>query len=359
MRTNTESSGGQPYASLPLVSIIVINYNYARFLEDAVASAMSQTYPNIECVIVDDFSTDNSLDVANDLQNKYPSLKTLFRKENGGQAAVCLDGLKASGGQFIHFLDADDAIHPEFIATHVAVHLSLRSAVGFSSCDMIYTQDSRILTTSEGNLGRFLASSAIKPAETRSLSDHPATRNLPLPPIPKDRIYSVPAWSRGWPWSATSAMVFRRRALEMFADPARSSAIRFSADSYFCYGINSITGSVLIDSPLAYYRLHGANAHSRGGPLDHVASYDRDVRLAKSVKVIDALLDYAVSDCDRFQRLFTSPQGYYHFIRFLSAQHPARKIRVRDIILANFTTFRRVFGPRLSISWIFGLRTKA
>lgn len=343
---------------LPLASIIILNYNYGAFLREAVESAFRQTYPNIECLIVDDASTDDSAEVAADLKRQHPTLKLTFLKENGGQAAACVAGLEASRGEFIHFLDADDFVHPEFIETHVATHLSLRFAAGFSCCDMLYSHCGRIVATADSNLSRYHVSSSRTPALLRPLSEHAATRAFPLKPIPQDGVYSAPPWAHGWPWAATSAIVFRRRALEFFADKTRAKAIRRSADAYFCYGINAMTGSVLIDSPLAIYRLHGANAHLSAPPLDHVAGYDRDARIAKSANVVEALLDYVIADCDRFQRLFSSRQGYYHFVKWLAAQHPTKKLTPRNLILRNFAVFRRAFGFGLPVNWILGLKTK-
>ena len=50
----------RPAPALPLVSVVIVNYNYGRFLEDAVESVRGQTYPNVECIIVDNASTDES-----------------------------------------------------------------------------------------------------------------------------------------------------------------------------------------------------------------------------------------------------------------------------------------------------------
>ncbi|MCP2730930.1 glycosyltransferase family 2 protein [Limnofasciculus baicalensis] len=87
-----------------LVSIIINNYNYGRFLPEAIESALAQTYPNIEIIVVDDGSTDESHEVIRSYEEKIiPVLK-----ENGGQASAFNAGFQASKGQIICFLDADD-----------------------------------------------------------------------------------------------------------------------------------------------------------------------------------------------------------------------------------------------------------
>ncbi len=92
-----------------LVSIIVNNFNYERFLGEAIASALSQTYEPKEVLVVDDGSTDGSLDV---ISSFGASVKPIF-KTNEGQASTFNAGFEASKGEVIIFLDADDLLLPE------------------------------------------------------------------------------------------------------------------------------------------------------------------------------------------------------------------------------------------------------
>lgn len=89
---------------LPLVSIIINNYNYSCFLREAIGSALSQTYPHVEVVVVDDGSTDGSQEVITSYGNKVISVL----KENGGQASAINAGFAACQGDIIFFLDSDD-----------------------------------------------------------------------------------------------------------------------------------------------------------------------------------------------------------------------------------------------------------
>lgn len=92
----------------PLVSVIVNNYNYGRFLGDAIDSALDQTYENIEVIVVDDGSTDESRDVI----ERYDDRIIPVLKENGGQASAFNAGFAASQGDVVIFLDADDILLP-------------------------------------------------------------------------------------------------------------------------------------------------------------------------------------------------------------------------------------------------------
>jgi glycosyltransferase involved in cell wall biosynthesis len=91
-----------------LASIIIDNYNYARFLNQAIDSALGQTYSNTEVIVVDDGSTDRSREVI----ASYDVHVIPVLKENGGMASTYNAGFEASKGEIIFFLDSDDILHP-------------------------------------------------------------------------------------------------------------------------------------------------------------------------------------------------------------------------------------------------------
>ena len=99
----------------PLVSIIINNFNYGRFLVEAIDSALSQTYKNIEVIVVDDGSTDNSREVIELFSDR---IIAVF-KENGGQGSAYNAGFSRSSGQLICNLDSDDTLLPEAIGVVV------------------------------------------------------------------------------------------------------------------------------------------------------------------------------------------------------------------------------------------------
>jgi hypothetical protein len=91
-----------------LASIVINNYNYGRFLQEAIDSALDQTYPDTEVIVVDDGSTDDSQEIINGYGDRIiPVLK-----ENGGQASAFNAGFRLSRGQVVFFLDADDRFFP-------------------------------------------------------------------------------------------------------------------------------------------------------------------------------------------------------------------------------------------------------
>lgn len=100
-----------------LASIVVNNFNYGRFLREAVDSALAQSYPRTEVIVVDDGSTDDSWAIL----QAYGADVTRLRKENGGQASAFNAGFARSRGDVVLFLDADDVLLPAAVEQALAV----------------------------------------------------------------------------------------------------------------------------------------------------------------------------------------------------------------------------------------------
>lgn len=96
----------------PLVSIIIPNYNYARYLPKAIDSALAQTYSPIEVIVVDDGSTDDSRAVI----QSYGARIVPIMKPNAGHGSALNAGYAACRGEIVVFLDADDELVPDAIA---------------------------------------------------------------------------------------------------------------------------------------------------------------------------------------------------------------------------------------------------
>ncbi|MEO0839022.1 MAG: glycosyltransferase [Cyanobacteria bacterium J06643_5] len=101
-----------------LVSIVITSYNKAIYLKQAVESVFAQSYSNIECIIVDDGSTDNTEEIVQELIAKYPQIKYFF-KQNGGISSARNFGNSKATGEWVQFLDADDWIHEDKIKSQL------------------------------------------------------------------------------------------------------------------------------------------------------------------------------------------------------------------------------------------------
>jgi glycosyltransferase involved in cell wall biosynthesis len=92
----------------PLVSIIIPVFNSGEYLAETIESAMGQTWPNKEIIIVDDGSTDNSVSVAKEFND--PAIR-IFQQKNKGASTARNKGLAEAKGEYIQFLDADDLLN--------------------------------------------------------------------------------------------------------------------------------------------------------------------------------------------------------------------------------------------------------
>jgi glycosyltransferase involved in cell wall biosynthesis len=102
----------------PLVTVVVPCYNYGRFLPEALESVLAQTLVSWECIIVDDGSSDDSPQVAEEYSRRDSRFR-LFRQENGGPSAARNVALRNSTAGLVQFLDADDILHPRKLEEQV------------------------------------------------------------------------------------------------------------------------------------------------------------------------------------------------------------------------------------------------
>lgn len=125
-------------AMLPLISVIIPTYNRAKYLRQCIESALSQDYPNLEVIVVDNGSTDNTAEILTSFGNKIKCLK----EEKRGASAARNKGLRAARGEFIALLDSDDFYLPGKMS------LSVRKLLGDHSISLVYTD--YFLVDSEG-----------------------------------------------------------------------------------------------------------------------------------------------------------------------------------------------------------------
>ncbi len=231
-------AGGEPLA----VDIVVDNYNYAAYLAEALDSALAQTHPVTQVIVVDDGSTDTSREIL----AGYADRVELVLKENGGQASALNAGLERCRGDVVIFLDADDRLHPE-AAARAAAALAAHPDAAKAQMRM------EVIDAAGAPTGE------LKP---------PA--RLPMPS--GDLAGPELAYPFDLAWLPTSANAFRRPLLEPIL-PIPEEAYRVSADWHLVH-LSTLLGTVAtVDEVSASYRVHGANNYEPRSAvldLDHV-----------------------------------------------------------------------------------------
>jgi glycosyltransferase involved in cell wall biosynthesis len=210
-----------------LVSILINNYNYGRFLGDAINSALHQTYPNVEVIVVDDGSTDDSREVIATFGDGV--IKVL--KENGGQTSALNAGFAASHGGWIHLLDSDDIFNPNKVQSISELAAEYPTA-GIIAHDLEYC-------TGDGEPMDFAPPYIAKRAlvDDRLLATH-GKLSVSLP--------------------ATSGLSVRRDVLESILPMPEE--IRVGTDNYLKWVGLSLFPALVEPRFLARQRIHGNNA---------------------------------------------------------------------------------------------------
>lgn len=261
-----ELAGGE--AKPPLVSLIVINFNYAEFVGRALASIRAQDYPRFEVVVVDNASTDRSAEIIAAQIADDPRFHFIRSEQNNFVMHAALQGLAASSGQFVCFVDADDYLFRNFVSTHVQVHLALPRSVGFTSSNVVeIASDGAILAGSRKGVAvktnpdkRGLRAANTVPRLATIADDEYDQLN--------DEIAILSQTKKGWLWSTGTANFYRRNVLEFALPRAGAEEISIlAADGYFARFAHWLAGSALIERPLSAYRIHGDNVFGKGPSL--------------------------------------------------------------------------------------------
>lgn len=254
----------------PLVSIIVTNFNYARYIETCLQSIADQTYTKLECVIVDDVSQDNSVKIIErfiDSNQASDRFRLVQHGENQGQMAAFQTGLEHTSGRFVVFVDADDLLLPDFIETHLKAHLNSSYEAALSNSDQFQIgSDGQILSgthttmyKNRGNAKSIARELKNGQCEWNFSPGNPMTFQQPDLPLEYYHRWEVPAC--GWMWSTTSAVMFRRDVLDMIMSE-ECRCLRVCADNYLFHFSHALGGTLVIPTAHGCYRRHDSNAFS-------------------------------------------------------------------------------------------------
>lgn len=212
----------------PLASILINNYNYGRYLREAIDSALRQTEANVEVIVVDDGSTDDSADV---IASYGTRIVPLFQR-NAGQAAAFNAGFAASRGEIVMFLDADDRFKPNKVA---AVLARYREHPEISWC--------------------------FHSLELFGTNDIPVDDGPRLEDSLVDARYAMRRGKLTVRGVATSGLTFRRALLDRILP--MPSDIRITSDNFLKFAAFANGAGAILAEPLAEQRIHASNAYTR------------------------------------------------------------------------------------------------
>ncbi|MGC2720530.1 MAG: glycosyltransferase family A protein [Candidatus Acidiferrales bacterium] len=255
----------QPTLTPPLVSILIVNYNYGRFIATAIDSALSQTYPSVEVIVVDDGSTDNSRQVI----DGYGSRVRAIYKQNGGQPSATNAAFNASSGDVICLLDSDDYFERDKVEKIVRTYQQHPEAFFvFHPLRRMHIDG-----TDHGSL---------EPLDgSRRLDYRRTTNKFAAPP--------------------TSGLSFRRSGWLTFR--SMPEELNVLGDNYITFVIMALRPGYYVCEPLATMRLHGDNIFSMG--VSQAARLPADVKVALAmrrnfpnlVRQADRLVSITVAKC--------------------------------------------------------------
>lgn len=216
-----------------LISIIVPVYNREKYLRDCLESIVNQTHRELEIILVNDGSTDSSLNICYEYAEKDSRIKVIDQK-NAGPSAARNAGIAASKGEYIGFVDSDDTIAPEMYELLLNNLKSTNSDVSIIGMQFVYSNQNK--------------KPYVKNAEKAIYEKHNIKKvfwdNLTITFAPVDKLYSR----------------------EMIGDIRFDTSIKMCEDQKFVYEVLSHAQRVIYEPRICYNINYSDNSLSRATP---------------------------------------------------------------------------------------------
>jgi len=303
---------------MPIISVVIPSYNHAAYISTAVKSVITQTETDFELIVVDDGSTDGSLDILAGYSD--PRLMIISQENQGAHAAINR-GLREANGEYLSILNSDDYFEPNRLERAVAVLQSDPNIGLVGSYIRIIDQFGKQIGIKHGF--RDSEPWALETPERSfragsDLTDALLTENF---------------------WATTSNFVFTRRHYEMVGE---FLPLRYAHDWDFALRIARIAEMVMIPEPLVCYRVHERNTIREDKAamifeicwvlavhLPHFSDNSNFYINTNKTKRVDQLLhSIFVYDCDRVLNvmlLLDLSKNEEAALNLLSPQNPLRQ----------------------------------
>lgn len=301
-------------------SVIIANFNYARFVARAIESALALDWGNVEVIVIDDGSTDNSAKV---IQQYSRRITSIFQK-NAGQRSANNAGFAQANGEVIVFLDADDVLEPGFAKAVAQVWRP-----GLSKVQVLM----RRVDSVERPLGSLVPPLRIAPSAQQIESWARRTTEYPTPPG-SGNAYSREFLARFFPLGPEH---------DDFTDST-------------CLALAPLLGDVVtVLEPLVLYRQHDSNdSNLLGKPGRFGREVARAILRQRSAEDVCRKLGVALPEADRLRRSRHLLQLRVASLRMLPEAHPMEgDTRWSAFIDAFASLFRSDFNPiatRIAVS---------
>jgi alpha-1,3-rhamnosyltransferase len=238
-----ESSEWRRAAVHPLVSVIIPSYNHARYIGETINSVCRQTLFDIELIIIDDGSADNSIAVIEKAISRFSDRRIVFvARENRGLCRTLNEGLELAKGKYFSYVGSDDFWEHSKLEKQTAAIEAAGSGYGASFCDAYLVDADSNVVGRYGLLYRYRGG----------------------------EIYRDLVWSRFHPPSPTN--LFRR---DIVTSVGGFNEDHFIEDKDLWIRISRNHKVAFVNEPLAFYRTHGDNTSLKN--LDRMHEYNLDV----------------------------------------------------------------------------------
>ena len=337
---------GTEILSPPLVSLLLINWNYAAYVGSAIDSIKEQDYPSLEAIIVDNGSTDASSGVIAKHVGDDRRFRIIQLDRNFGQLGAYFQVFEQLRGEFVTIVDADDVLFPNFVSSHVQVHLAVPSSVSLTSSNVVeMTAEGRALTGGWGLFGR-----KTKPS---SLGLRPRDRTPRVSTI-SDADYrqlaqatsTVFSGGAPWIWGPGTANMFRRSVLALVQQELKNQPYFRAADNYLNPFCHVLGGSALIDLQLSAYRIHAANYFTLRESVTLLGTGRPEFRI-RAHQELRETIEFLFSRAAFFEKSFGG--HFWGVFQGLLKNMPDRDRFFRNqetlkILIDNYASLRELFG---------------
>jgi glycosyltransferase involved in cell wall biosynthesis len=343
--------GSGSHEQLPLVTLVLINWNYAAYVGAAIDSILAQDYPALEVIVVDNGSTDDSRAVIDRHVGADQRCRIIHLDSNLGQLGAFFHVFKEIHGNFVAIVDADDLLMSNYVSSHVQVHIALPRAVAFTSSNIYEIDaDGRTIT------GGYYPFAYRQDARPRHL---PCIDVVPRLATISDCDYrllaestsTIPFDQIGWFWGPGTANMFRRSVLALTQRPERDgSPYRRTADTYlnpFCHGLG---GSALIHLPLSAYRVHNCNYFTMRESMHGMPSGRPEIAAENTLLQCETI-EFLLSNAKRYIEIIAGDH-FWNLIDVFSGDpryrrpfDPQQKT-LQKALVDNFSSLTLLFGER-------------